>query len=236
MPLHRRCIKNYLSKIIKYGIVTSEFFGKLLTHSFPVHPFSTPWKHQKTLWCIGNEWVKSFLSGKLPSDVKTASISPLDKHTNNKHSISNFLPVSVLSPCWEIFFQKCKRNDHVSPGEKYSNQHILIQILEKRTLYLDSKCFIGDAITNLSKDFNCLPRILLIAKLAVYGFVTYAFRYVYSYLKNRKRCAKINNMYSDLLDIILGVPQRSIVGLKPFNIFFNEFLYFAFMAFAQDTS
>ena len=43
-------------------------------------------------------------------------------------------------------------------------------------------------------------------------------------------------MYSDLLDIILGVPQRSIVGLKPFNIFFNEFLYFAFMAFAQDTS
>ena len=40
------------------------------THSFPMHPFSTPWKHQKTLpylilcfervekGCIGNEWVK----------------------------------------------------------------------------------------------------------------------------------------------------------------------------------
>ena len=24
-------------------------FWKLLTHSFPMHPFSTPWKHQKTL-------------------------------------------------------------------------------------------------------------------------------------------------------------------------------------------
>ena len=30
-----------------------------ITHSFPMHPFSTPWKHQKTLRCIGNEWVKS---------------------------------------------------------------------------------------------------------------------------------------------------------------------------------
>ena len=40
------------------------------TYSFPMHPFSTPWKHQKTLpylilyfqreekGCIGNEWVK----------------------------------------------------------------------------------------------------------------------------------------------------------------------------------
>lgn len=27
-----------------------------LTHSFPMHPISTYWKHQKTL-CIGNEWV-----------------------------------------------------------------------------------------------------------------------------------------------------------------------------------
>ena len=35
-----------------------------LTHSFPVHPFFTPWKHQVMLsgiekGCIGNEWVKS---------------------------------------------------------------------------------------------------------------------------------------------------------------------------------
>ena len=39
-----------------------------LTHSFPIHPFSTPWKHQnrKIFWsfqgvekeCTGNRWVK----------------------------------------------------------------------------------------------------------------------------------------------------------------------------------
>ena len=35
--------------------------GKPLTHSFPRHPFSTLWKHQKIYGveegCIGNEWV-----------------------------------------------------------------------------------------------------------------------------------------------------------------------------------
>ena len=30
----------------------------LLTHSFPMHPFSTSWKHQGVeKGCIGNEWV-----------------------------------------------------------------------------------------------------------------------------------------------------------------------------------
>ena len=29
-----------------------------LTHSFPMHPFSTPWKYQKIIRCIGNEWAK----------------------------------------------------------------------------------------------------------------------------------------------------------------------------------
>ena len=52
--------------ISRWAIVT-------LTHSFQMHPFSTPWKHRKTLTitvfscfqgeekgCIGNEWVTKF--------------------------------------------------------------------------------------------------------------------------------------------------------------------------------
>ena len=49
-------------------------FSAKLTHSFPLHPFSTPWKHRKTLrfsdvfregvekGCIGNEWAKEIQS------------------------------------------------------------------------------------------------------------------------------------------------------------------------------
>ena len=52
------CITLYHSRVI-------------LTRSFPVHPFSTPWKYQKTLMVflffqgvekgrIGNKWIKIF--------------------------------------------------------------------------------------------------------------------------------------------------------------------------------
>ena len=77
---------------------------------------------------------------------------------------------------------------------------------------MDNNYFVGAVITDLSKAFDCIPHDLLIAKLEAYGFDNYTIRYVYSYLKNRKQCVKINNTYSDLLDIISGVPQGSIAG------------------------
>ena len=50
-----------------YSLIPFHFLIQFLTHSFPVHPFPTSWKHQKTtvFWCfqgvekerIGNEWV-----------------------------------------------------------------------------------------------------------------------------------------------------------------------------------
>ena len=89
-------------------------------------------------------------------------------------------------------------------------------------------------MTDLSKAFDCIPHDLLIAKLEAYGFDNYAIRYAYPYLKNRKQCVKINNTYSDLLDIISGVPQGSIVGLLLFNIFFNDFFYVVLIASAHN--
>ena len=70
----------------------------------------------------------------------------------------------------------------------------------------DNNYFVGAVMTDLSKAFDCISHDLLIAKTEAYGFDNYTTRYVYSYLKNRKQCVKINNTNSDLLDIISGVP------------------------------
>ena len=56
---------------LKYGMVLilTYRYLHLLTHSFPMHSFSTPWKHRKTArfcdvfrgveeGCIGNKWVR----------------------------------------------------------------------------------------------------------------------------------------------------------------------------------
>ena len=53
-----------------------------LTHLFLMHPFSAPWKHQKTVrfsdifrdreGCIGNKWVNT--------DIETSSKAPSTRH------------------------------------------------------------------------------------------------------------------------------------------------------------
>ena len=132
-----------------------------------------------------------------------------------------------------------KMNDHFSPfvaayRENYNTHHVRIRLLEEWRLYLDNNYFVGAVMTGLSKAFDCIPHVLLIAKLEAYGFDNYTIRYVYSYLKNRKQYVKINKTYSDLLDIISGVPQGSIVGTILFNICFNDFFYVILIASAHN--
>ena len=123
----------------------------------------------------------SMLKGKLPDDAHVASVSPLDKHTDNKYSVSNFCPVTILkifSKMYEKVLKNMlveKMNDHFSPfvaayRENYNTQHVFFRLLEKWRLYLDNNYFVGAAMTDLSKAFDCIPRDLLIAKLEPYGF------------------------------------------------------------------
>ena len=79
---------------------------------------------------------------------------------------------------------------------------------------------------DLSKAFDCIPHDLLIAKLLAYGVHEKIVHIFYSYLQGRKQCVKINNISSDFLDIISGVPQSSIAGPILFNVFINDFFYF----------
>ena len=74
----------------------------------------------------------------------------------------------------------------------------------------------------------------LVAKLDAYGFNIDTVAYIYSYLKNRKQCVKINGTQSYLGDIISGVSQGSILGPILYNLFFNDFFYFILLATAHN--
>ena len=81
-------------------------------------------------------------------------------------------------------------------------------------------------LTDLSKAFDCLPHGLLIAKLDPYGFDKCSLKLIHSYLSNRKQKVKINDRYSLWSEILLGVPQGSILGPLLFNIFICNMFYF----------
>ena len=80
-------------------------------------------------------------------------------------------------------------------------------------------------LTDLSKGFDCLNHDHLIAKLNAYGFSLPALRLIHDYLSNRKQRTRINNSYSAWMEIVLGVPQGSILGPLLFNIFLADLFF-----------
>ena len=78
----------------------------------------------------------------------------------------------------------------------------------------------GAVLTDLSKAFDCICHDLLIANLNPYGLSLSAEKLITDYLQNRKQRTKIGSIYSDLEDMISGVPQGSILGPLLFNSFY----------------
>ena len=83
----------------------------------------------------------------------------------------------------------------------------------------------GALLTDLSKAFDWLYHDLLIAKLNAYGFSLPTLRLIHDYLLNRRQRTRTNNSYSKWMEIVLGVPQGSILGPLLFNIFLADLFF-----------
>ena len=98
----------------------------------------------------------------------------------------------------------------------FSTQQCLVAMLEKWKKSVDNGKAFGAKRTDLLNAFECLDHEFLITKLKAYGFSLPALKLIHDYLSNRKQQTKINSSYSRWHEIILVVPQGSIVG--PFLI------------------
>ena len=169
--------------------------------------------------------------------MKLADITPVHKK-DDKTDKSNYRPISGLPSGSKIFERIIQRqigqymeiflSKYLCGYRKgYSVQHALIALLETLRISPDNKGFGGAILMDLSKAFDTLNHDLLITKLYAYGFSKTALRLIRSYLTNRWQRTKINNSYSSWIELLLGVPQGSILEPLLFNIYLNDLFFIA---------
>ena len=111
----------------------------------------------------------SFNKEIFPVNAKIVCLSSLDKHTDDKQSVTNFRPVSVLNTFSKIYekivkyFLINKMEHSFSPSlsayrRSFSTEHVLIRLLEDWRNKLDNNNVVVAVLTDLSKTFDCITQ------------------------------------------------------------------------------
>ena len=121
------------------------------------------------------EFEKSLGKSEYASSFKFVDITAVHEK-DNRFEKNNYRPVSIL-PVLSRIFEKCLYkqipsyfNDIFSKYQcgfrkGFSAQHCLLAMIEKWRNSMDQDKFYGALLTDISKAFDCLPHVLLAAKL-----------------------------------------------------------------------
>ena len=86
-------------------------------------------------------------------------------------------------------------------------------------VFTGSKEVFATVLMDLSKAFDCILDELLLAKLNAYGLDKISLTFMHAYLSQRQHKTKVGSTFRELMGILFGVPQGSILGPLLFIIY-----------------
>ena len=244
MPKNKVDFREYLKLIdVDTKMEFSEVFPsdilKILTSLKPKTSFSFD--------CLSNKLIKflkfelalplshiinvSLKLSHVPQNWKEARCVPIYKK-GSRQEVGNFRPICLLSTISKIcekvvsyqvtnymeqnnlFFSK-----QFGYRAKHSCQDLLLQYFDMVYKARNKKQHLLTVMLDLSKAFDTIPKHILFEKLKAYGL---PYEWFISYLDSRKQSVNIRAEFSRKLNMLLGVPQGSVLGSLIFIIFTNE--------------
>ena len=185
----------------------------------------------RPLWLLFN---KSLSEGLFPTILpgKRSYIVPIYKKAGDKGMVINYRPITRISHIPKIF--ESLVNDYLTFKLKNcitSKQHGFFQgrsITTNLLIYVDfianslEKGYVVDSIyTDFSKAFDKVDHVLLLNELSRY-ICGSLLLWLGSYLSHRVQVVKINNHYSNEIQVRSGVPQGAHLAPLLFNLFIND--------------
>ena len=113
----------------------------------------------------------------------------------------------------DMFINKC---NILSPSQyefrsSMSTTEALLDLVEEITTSLDKNKYTVGVFIDLKKAFDTVDQDILCKKTHFYGLHAVAQKWIHSYLENRKQFVSSNNCLSEILYVLCGVPQGSIL-------------------------